>query len=88
MVLPDDAPTPFSGAPRLWGGVGAGTLSKDWLCQSGLCHGEAPAPTHHGPASPILRSQLGQDCKSVNILFIISITLLHYSLFNSPLFYY
>lgn len=42
------------------------------------CHGDIPASPTPGE----------QGCKSVNILFILSITLLHYSLFNPLLFYY
>lgn len=68
---------------------GLAPSGKGWLCQAAPSHSVAPTmPTVWGLANPIPGSWLGQSCESVNILFIISITLLHYSLFNSLLFYY
>lgn len=58
--------------------------------KAGLCQAApSPAVSPAVPRGHRCQPQAGeQDCKSVNILFILSITLLHYSLFNPLLFYY
>lgn len=68
--------------------VGHGTLRQRLALLHRATAWHQPQLRPQGPASPVLGSRLGQGCKSVNILFIISITLLHYSSFNSLLFYY
>lgn len=64
---------------------GLAPCGKVWLCRATPSPEVAPAVPRGHPRQPHAAEQ---GCESVNILFILSITLLHYSLFNPLLFYY
>lgn len=65
--------------------AGTGTLRQSLAFPDCTEPEVAPAVPRGRPCHPRAGEQ---DCESVNILFILSITLLHYSLFNPLLFYY
>lgn len=79
-LLPDYTPVPF---PRGCRGAWHPLVKVGTEVQSSPGHAHS-----HGMCQPHPWERTGAGLEFVNILFIISITLLHYSLFHSLLFYY